>query len=345
MKDFFLALLSVLMALFVLFLGGEAAIRAWHFYKNTFSDQMNPQVIALDAERGWLPVRNYLYKGELLDAGGVRYPVDIETDAEGYRAFGDLRNGERKKVLFLGDSFTHAMQVSNQKTYFGLLQEELGIEAFAFGVDGYGTLQEYLLLDSIIDDVEPVIVVLQFCPNDFINNHYDLELASAFNNNGLRRPYFEEGQIQYKTPTNFSAIREFAASYSEFLYFILNTIDRLKTPPVNSSENLIEEQGLSYPLFKESVEVTDQLLEKIRARVPPGTPIYAFSTNHGAPYHEEFKRLSDKNGIEFVDGTSQALRAAESKGITTRAADKAHWNNQGHQIVAEVLKSYFEENW
>ena len=345
MKDFILGAISILVAIFVLAIGGEVAIRAVHFYSEHFSDQMNPRQLRLDEKLGWLPASDYFYSGELLDEGGESYSVKLETDGVGYRKFGDLKTDSKKKVLFLGDSYTYAMDVSNDKTYYGILENELEIEVFSMGVDGYGTLQEYLLVEKVLVEINPDVVVLQFCPNDFINNHYDLELASAFNNNGLRRPYFEEGQIQYKTPTNFSAIREFAASYSEFLYFILNTIDRLKTPPVNSSENLIEEQGLSYPLFKESVEVTDQLLEKIRARVPPGTPIYAFSTNHGAPYHEEFKRLSDKNGIEFVDGTSQALRAAESKGITTRAADKAHWNNQGHQIVAEVLKSYFEENW
>ncbi len=345
MKDFVLGGISILVAACLLAIGGEIAIRSIHFYTDHFSDQMNPRFITLDKELGWLPVPDYLYSGELVDAGGASYPVNIQTNGAGYRMFGNLQADSRKKVLFLGDSYTHAMHVSNDKTYYGILKEELDIEVFSFGVDGYGTLQEYMLVEKIIDEIEPDIVVLQFCPNDFINNHYELEQRAVFNNNGLRRPYYKDDEVRYKTPSSFAAIREFAANYSEFLYFIIKKVDGLKARPAKSSESMIEQQGTSYPLFKESVETTDQLLGKIRARIPSSTPIYAFSTNHGFPYYDEFKRMSEKNGIYFIDGTSQALTAAESKGITIRSADKAHWNNQGHRIVADVLKSYFEENW
>jgi len=344
MKDLFLGALSILVAILVLFLGGEAAIRAWHFYKDTFTDQMKPRVIALDDVQGWLPVKNYLYRGELLDADGARYPVDIETNAAGYRAFGEVQPGDGKKVLFLGDSFTHAMQVSNDRTYYGLLEEELSIEAFAFGVDGYGTLQEYMLLDSIIDDLQPDVVVLQFCPNDFINNHFDLELQSAHNNNGLRRPYLVNGEVVYKTPASYPALREFAARYSEFLYFIITKIDLLKEPPANPAEKLIEDQGSRYAPFEESVGITDEVLAKFRARIPTGTLVYAFATHHQYPYLDTFRALAEKNGIRFIDGTSQAVAAAEADGVTTRAADTAHWNNERHRIIANVLKDFFENS-
>jgi hypothetical protein len=341
MKNFILGGISILVAVCILVLGGEIAIRLVHFYTDHFSDKMPPRLLELDEQLGWLPVPDYFYSGELVDAAGKSYPVEIKTNRAGYRKYGNVQTDSNKKVLFLGDSYTHAMQVSNDKTYYGILEKELEIEVFSIGVDGYGTLQQYMLVDKIIDEIDPGVVVLQFCPNDFINNHFDLEQGSAFNNNGLRRPYFEDNQIQYKTAASFPAIRAFAASYSEFLYFVIKTLDRLKAPPENSSESLIEEPGVSYPLFRESVEITDQLLGKIRGRISPGTQIYAFSTDHGFPYHDEFKRLSEENGMHFIDGTSQALRAAEGKGITTRAADKAHWNDRGHQIVADVLKDYF----
>jgi hypothetical protein len=76
------------------------------------------------------------------------------------------------------------------------------------------------------------------------------------------------------------------------------------------------------------------LLEKISE--PPGSAL---------PDFEIFKRIAENNGIQFIDGNGRVLRNAENKGITTKAADTAHWNNHGHQIVANVLKRYFEENW
>jgi hypothetical protein len=241
------------------------------------------------------------------------------------------------------------MHVSNDKTYHAILAEELDIEVFSIGVEGYGTLQQFMMLDKIIDDIKPDVVVLQFCPNDFINNHYELELGAVSNNNGLRRPYFRENEINYSVPSRFGAIRHFAANYSHFLYFILSRIDILKARPADipsdeSSENLIVKKGMAYPFFQEAVDVTEQLLEKIRRRIPATTPVYIFSTHHGNPYYEQINRISKNSGIIFIDGTGQAVSAAERKGITTTAADKGHWNNAGHRIVAEVLKNYFVKN-
>jgi len=338
MREFFLGVVSILVAILFVALGGEAAFRAVHFYTEHFSDRKNPKHIALDEELGWIATPDYHYQGILVDAAGASYPVDIRTNSHGYRLYGDPAATARKKVLFLGDSYTQAMQVSNDKAYYAILQDQLGIEVFSLGVDGFGTLQEYMLLDRIIDDLEPDAVVLQFCPNDLINNDYKLEVASAYNNNGLRRPYFEDGEVVYRTPARFPALRQFAARYSEFLYFIITRLDRLLPAPEPPAETLIPEQGLSYPLFAESVAVTDQLLGKIRTRVPPDTPIYAFATDHGPPYYQVFKRLSGEHGLHFIEGPSQALRQAESQGVTTRAADGEHWNDEGHRIVAHVLR-------
>jgi hypothetical protein len=36
---------------------------------------------------------------------------------------------------------------------------------------------------------------------------------------------------------------------------------------------------------------------------------------------------------------------AEDKGIITRARDNAHWNNEGHRIVANELRRYFRKAW
>jgi lysophospholipase L1-like esterase len=348
MKNFFLGMVSIAVAICFLVAGGEIAIRGFHLYTQHILNHKSFKTIALDEEFGWLPVPNYRYSGELLDAAGKNYSVEIQTDDAGFRMFGNPLEKSRKRVLFLGDSFTHAMHVSNEKTYYGLLKKSLDLEVFSLGVEGYGTLQEYMLLDKFLDEISPDIVVLQFCENDFINNSYDLELRSGTNNNGFRRPYFKNNEVYYKVPSSYPAIHQFAANHSQFLYFIFIRIDRLRAPLPNSAESaegIISKQGMSYPLFRDSVEITEQLMRKIRKRVPEHIPILLFSTQNIFPYHDELKRLSEKNDIRFTDQPSVALRAAERKGITTTAQDGAHWNNAGHQIVADVLKRYFLENF
>jgi len=346
LRDFFLGIISIVVAVIVLAVVGEIGLRVFNLFSGYVGPQKVRGVITLDKELGWLPTPNYSYSGELLDADGKPYAVNIQTDSAGYRTFGNPHTDLRKKVLFLGDSFTQAMHVSNDKTYHGILAKELDIEVFSIGVEGYGTLQEFMMLEKVFANINPDVVVLQVCPNDFINNHYDLELGAISNNNGLRRPYFQENEITYRVPSRFGAIRDFAANYSHFLYFIMSRIDILKARPANisseeSSEKLILKEGMAYPLFQEAVDVTEQLLKKIRKRVPENTPVYIFSTHHGMPYYEQVKRISENSGIIFIGGTGQAVAAAQRKGITTTAADKGHWNNAGHRIVADVLKDYF----
>ncbi len=348
MKNFLLGMVSIAVAMTLLVVGGEVAIRSFHLYTQHILNQKSFKTIALDQNFGWLPVPNYHYSGELLDASGESYSVDIQTDHAGFRMFGNPLEKNRKKVLFLGDSFTHAMHVSNENTYYGLLKNSLDIEVFSLGVEGYGTLQEYMMLDKFLDDIKPDIVVLQFCDNDFINNSYPLELRSGTNNNGFRRPYFINNEIVYKIPSSYPAVHQLAADYSQFLYFIFIRIDRLRAPAPNSAESaegIISNQGMSYPLFEESVNTTEQLLRKIRKRIPEHTPILVFSTQNIFPYHEELRRISEENGFRFIDQPSDALRAAEKRGITTTAQDGAHWNNTGHQIVADALERYFLENF
>jgi lysophospholipase L1-like esterase len=348
MKNFALGILSILIAVVFLAVGAEVALRVYHVFAGYMGPQKVMGVITLDEELGWLPTANYAFSGELVDGEGNPYDVDIQTDGAGYRMFGDPSTTSRKKVLFIGDSFTQAMHVSDNKTYPALLAAGLDIEVFSFGVEGYGTLQEYMLLERIIDDINPDVVVLQFCPNDFINNSYDLELRAIANNNRMRRPYFSADGITYRTPSSYHAIREFAANYSRFLYLILTRIDMLRASPAaasaaESSETLIEKEGMAYPFFHEAVQVTEQLLKKIRMRVPATTPVYLFSTHHGPPYYEQIERIANSAGMIFIDGPPQAVSDAQRQGISTLAADKGHWSNGGHQIVADALQRYFLE--
>jgi lysophospholipase L1-like esterase len=345
MKNFVLGLVSIAIALAFLLLCGEVATRAWYAYKAHVNNQKLFTIISLEDELGWVPTANYAFEGELRDAGGNSYTVDISTDDRGFRIYGDPDTQGRRKVLFLGDSFTQAMHVSDDNTYFGLLGSELDIEVFAYGVEGYGTLQEYMVLDRFVDEIDPDVVIVQFCPNDIINNHPELERRSTLNRMGLRRPYLVNGEIVYETAASMSWIRNFAARYSRFLYTIIKQIDMLNVDPETSIESVIREEGMDNNLFREAFETAGQVLRKIRQRVPESTQVYAFSSDWGRPYNPEFKRISEESGVPFIDGTGRALSIVEKQGATTRAADTAHWNNEGHRIVANVLKRYLEEAW
>lgn len=238
-EKIFLGLFSIVIALVFLLGLVEIATRGWYAYKAHVSNQKLFTTISLDDELGWVPMADYAFTGELRDAGGNSCWVEISTDNEGFRLHRDPGEPARKKVLFLGDSYTQAMHVSDDKTYYGLLGSELDFEVFAHGVEGCGTLQEYMVLDKYIDAIEPDVVFILFCPNDIINNYPALERRSTLNRMGLRRPYLVNGEVEYKTAASVPWVRNIAVRYSRFLYTIIKKVDLLNVNPETSIEREI----------------------------------------------------------------------------------------------------------
>jgi hypothetical protein len=98
------------------------------------------------------------------------------------------------RVAVLGDSFSEAIHVPIEQTFWSKLERKLGncaavkgrknVEVLNFGVQGYGTAQELIMLRKKVWDYNPDIVVLAFFTgNDVINNSPKLEYD-------LYRPFF-----------------------------------------------------------------------------------------------------------------------------------------------------------
>src|SRR5262249_41933202 len=104
--------------------------------------------------------------------------------------FRDLERAVRKppgtfRVAVLGDSFIQATEVSLEDAFPMQLQTRLngcraagdrGVEVLGFGVRSFGTAQELLLLQNVVRQYEPHLVVLAFCAgNDVMNNSRELD--------------------------------------------------------------------------------------------------------------------------------------------------------------------------
>jgi hypothetical protein len=89
------------------------------------------------------------------------------------------------RLAVLGDSFIEAFQVPDEQTFCAVLERELAgcdafrgrsIEVLNFGVSGYGTTQELLMLREYVWQYDPDLVVLAFfAGNDVRNNSRQLE--------------------------------------------------------------------------------------------------------------------------------------------------------------------------
>jgi lysophospholipase L1-like esterase len=300
-------------------------------------DVPNPHVEP-DEHLGWKPRAEVTLREERRDFAGDRYAVDYRTVRDGFRMWGDV-GSDRLKILFVGDSFTQAIRISNDRTYFAGAGRRLNAEIFAVGGLGYGTLQELLLIEQHLDTIRPDIVVLQLCSNDVINNDHELESRSQRNNRLQRRPYLKpDGQIEYRVPRDPVLGRlRWLAERSRLCRIVLLNLARLRA---SQSRETVEDDILSerdrHAGYQQALQTTSALIRRIKVRCGD-TPLVLFPADDNLPFHKGFEQIAGELDLLFVAGAGRAHRRAQEAGKETRADDGAHWNEHGHALAGELL--------
>jgi hypothetical protein len=135
-----------------------------------------------DAELGWAPVPN---SSSIVTTART---IHARHNSLGFRDIEFVRDA-RPRMLFIGDSFVWGVDAEPGERFTDLLRSR--ISKFAIvnaGVSGYGTDQEFLLLQRIWDSIEPSVVVLIFCTdNDRLDNGTNIRY------DGYQKPYFAPG--------------------------------------------------------------------------------------------------------------------------------------------------------
>jgi hypothetical protein len=184
MRNFAKKLLLILFSAFISLASGEIALRLLgHKYSgSTYTADpllgwsLRPGASAWEADEGlaWTRINSHGYRDR---ERRLSKPQGV------YR------------VAVLGDSCAEARQVSMDKVFTWLAEEELNrrhccggrkVEVLNFAVPGYGTAQELLLLRERVWKFSPDMIILQFYSgNDIFNNHRALNISTPD-----RAPYF-----------------------------------------------------------------------------------------------------------------------------------------------------------
>ncbi len=338
-------------SVFLFLLVGEGILRVYHLLQFDISFlEGQPRrmgrlsTITVDSQLGWRATENYQFNGKKYSSNGIEYSVTLSQDRNGFRMFGDPKSG-KPKAFVIGDSFTQAVEVSNDKTYYAPLKSS-DIEVFAYGGGGYGSLQEFMILDKYYDVIKPDFIVWQYSTNDFINNSAELEMASTMNNNGMLRPYWTDAGISYVLPKKHATSIQLALRYCRLCYIVLNRSDKLSAMISQGSVETETSPGKpAYRMFLRSVSVTDQIMGKVKHRAG-SVPIVSFIVGvpqagdpYGPEYLSELTRISRNHEIFVLPEVEEAVLKEEQRGTVVRAADGAHWNEAGHHIAGEVLTS------
>lgn len=148
--------------LIIVFLCGEVFIRCYYpsgdgvFFK-------------CDNDIGW---RFKPHKG-----GVIAYPNDhvkhyLQTNSDGFRDKDFPRDKQNPRICVFGDSFVSNIAVKDKYVFTHVLEKNIkNVDVLNFGVNGYGQVQEYMLIKEVINNYQPdLIVLLIYLQNDFFDN-------------------------------------------------------------------------------------------------------------------------------------------------------------------------------
>ena len=263
---------------------------------------------------------------------------DKELGWKGKVVFGD-KLATKQKIFFIGDSFTYGCGVEEEYMYYSVVAKNLNIETFVYGGPGYGTLQEYMVLDRYIDQIKPDLIVLQVCNNDLTNNLWELESKSLYNNDLMIRPYLIDGKVQYLYPKFPGKLKMLLFSHSRLLYLLGYNIEKFiaglaKKGILHTIEKDIADKGIYLENLQKAVVITNTIVAKMKERAGE-IPIVSFVVNKGSI--EYFRNIFQANNIEFIEDVPQAIYENSLKGAKLTIPGDTHWNEGGHKVCGDIL--------
>jgi hypothetical protein len=256
--------------------------------------------------------------------------IAMSTGPRGFRRFDDT-TAAKTRVLIIGDSFTEAAQVSDGDAFFDHVARLLpGVAIFAHGTGGYGTLQEFMILDRELVSIRPDVVLWQLSANDLVNNDHFLETQSPLSSR-MTRPYYENGKVEHRFAGSGAASR-----YSRLVRFIDARVAMLRGHGFQAAGLDVEREKRPDALSR-SIRTTSELMRMARARAGP-TPIVAFLAEGDAFADSVFRELTRANDWQWIPGIIDSVAAAKAKGTKVDGLPRdGHWNAAGHAIAGRVI--------
>lgn len=259
-----------------------------------------------DQELGWFPIPD----SEKTFTGSRA--IKVQHNHMGFRDPEHVLDS-KPRMVFLGDSFLWGYDVEQSERLTERLREMIpNWSIFNLGVSGYGTDQEYLLLQKYFDHYQPDIVFLLFCvDNDMQDNTHNVS------NGGYYKPYYklEAGAIVARGIPVPKSANYFFGTYptvteSYVVRAVVKAYYRRKAPPAKTVTNL-----------------TFRLLTEMQQFVQQRNGQFVVGLQNRNPYLSAFLQ---RNGIPFVE-LSNPYRYREQGG---------HWTPTGHRYVSRKIHEF-----
>ena len=297
------------------------------------------------------------------------------------RDYAEAKPAGITRILFLGDSYTEALQVPLDSTFHKRLERDLNARASgarryevpALGRSGMGTTEEYLTYEKWGARYDPDVVAVLFVLNDFTDNTREIDTHRDI------RPYFVERDSALVLDTSFVDSRAFRArsridalkAHSSLIALATKTWNDLQARRALAQLPAARDTAVSFefdarlapdsiPAFRITAKVLARFARQVHA---DGRRFVVFVSGEArqedramlaralqSPHFDPEKpqrfleSLGAREGFDVVPLTP-GFRAASAAGAgplwCSLHGSFGHWNSSGHAVAAEEMEAYF----
>jgi len=336
--------LIIISTLFALFLS-EIALRLMG---------LNPLYVSPERDRFWKydSLLGWVHQpGQegIFETPQFRTVVRINENGLRDRGHSYERQNDIERILVLGDSFAWGYGVEESERFSQLLEKSLDVEVINAGVSGYSTDQELLWYRNEGIKYETDLVILVIAGNDVGDN--DRQLVNTI----YYKPKFvlEEGHLVakgYPVPKT-SPQGRFIYSLSQrsaLAYFLVQRYFdslsfyreiKVNSDHANSPESDVNAEREPFKLTIALIDEMRNIAESRKAKFMIVTTDSWWNHPSGATY-KDFVITMQSAGFLVLDVESMPGFDPEEMLIP----DDGHWNQSGHEFVAEKIKALIESN-
>ena len=302
-----------------------------------------PPYYQSDPELGWTPVPNINVKNmPVIDQDGTTYRVNFSTNPLGLRysesdwLVQPVRGSS--KILVLGDSFTGDAYTSDSEAWFAFLNADLRAPVYAFGIGGSGTYQQFLVLEKLLPQVNPDIIILQACTND-IDNNDPAQIFTGIRNQEMRRPFLSHDGYPFYAEGLYPSLYRLLFANSQLFAYIDNQLAKrgVSLPFENNRTQVRAQLTLNFH-GGDAKGITQAALNMFAQKAKKHNPnVLLYAVLCASDEKNLWPRLLTNSGFTYLSAPLQAVESAEESGVKVRINDGAHWNRQGNAIFGREL--------
>lgn len=294
---------------------GEVALRL--FYNEWLDIMRDERSLAYrhDALLGWFP-----QEGSQREFTGYR-TISVRHNKYGFR---DHEYGAKSKprIAFLGDSFVWGFDAEAEERFTERLQQLIPQwEVLNLGVSGYGTDQEFLLLQEWYSILQPDIVFLIYTAGSD-----DIDNLKSSNFRGYFKPFFtvaDDGIVLGGVPVPKAANYQFQQHPLLFSSYFIRGLAKIVDG--------IKGWGGPRHTTNPTVNIIHAMHEYLQARdTQLAIGFHGYSSE---PFGDKEREFCDQLGIPCLDLQTEHVFPGLGN----------HWTPQGHEVVARRIFKFLQQ--